>query len=230
MKAIFVTGSDTGVGKTVITGLLAKYILMKNGKVITQKWIETGATNFSKDVQTHLKLMGIAQSSIENNLACLPPYVFKTVCSPHLASKIEKKRISAAKIKENFRKLSAKFDFVIVEGTGGLLVPFSQDKLIADIVKDLNLEVLVVIKNKLGAINHALLTLEALRLRKLKILGLVFNNARNEPKIILKDNPRIIKKLTSQNIFGVLPWLGDYDKLCESFCPIADKIWKKIKQ
>lgn len=229
MKGIFVTGTDTNTGKTVITGLLAKYILERGRSVITQKWVETGSVSgYSFDVERHLQIMKKDKPSMEKYSSYIAPYVFSAPCSPHLASRMENKKINVNKIKRSFKLLSAEFDFVIVEGTGGLLVPFDGKNLIADIVKNLKLAVLVVAKNKLGAINHTLLTLEALNRRNIDVLGVLFNNSFDSPERVIKDNPRIIKKFTKEEIFGVLPWANAHNELYKSFSAIGDKIWKKI--
>lgn len=229
VKAIFVTGTDTNAGKTIVTGLLSRYISEKGYSVVTQKWIEAGSKNrHSRDLKKHLKIMKRNKSSIEKYLFAVTPYIFKTACSPHLASRIENKKISINKIKKSFKLLSGKFDFVVVEGTGGLLVPLNEKDLIVDIVKDLKLKVLVVAKNKLGAINHTLLTIEALKRRKINILGVLFNNSPDSQEMIIKDNPQIIKKFTNTETFGILPWSNNAGKLYKSFSAIGNKIWEKI--
>lgn len=229
MKALFVSGTDTAVGKTVITGCLAKYLSLKGHNVITQKWIQTGCnSNFPSDIKSHLKIMERDINNMKERLSYIAPYVFNTACSPHLASKIENKRIDRNKIIKALKILSQRFDFVIVEGTGGALVPFNKKRLVIDIVKDLDLPVLVVAGNKLGAINHTLLTIEALALRKIKIFGLVFNELKKENKLILKDNPRIIRALTKQRIFGSLSREATYQKVYEKFIPIGERIFKLL--
>lgn len=223
-KAIFVTGTDTGVGKTIVTGLFARYLKEKGHRVITQKWIQTGSAIFSSDIASHLEIMGCDRKYVRNYLPYVSPYTFKTPCSPHLASKIEGKRISAEKIKRSLEVLSKEFEFVIIEGIGGALVPFNKKRLVIDIARELNLPVVVVAGNKLGAINHALLTIEALKRRKMKILGIIFDNVRNENKTILKDNSRILQALSGQKILGVLPWIEEYDSLYKKFIHIGHNV------
>ncbi len=223
MKGIFITGTDTGVGKSVVTGLLAKYLREKGHKVITQKWIQTGSC-IPADINLHLKIMGVSKSVIKNYLNYICPYVFKLPASPHLAAGFEKKRINVFKIKKSFELLSAKFDFVIVEGIGGALVPVNEKRLVIDIANELGLSVLIVAQNKLGVINHALMTIEVLKHRKMKILGVLFNNCKGENKLVLKDNPDIIRKITGQNMLGVLPWDKRFDLLYKKFLPIAEKV------
>ena len=229
MRAVFVTGTDTGVGKSVVCGLLARYARGKGFSVITQKWIQTGSRGFSCDIKLHLKIMRRPISEIKQYLAAASPYNFSAPLSPHKASSLENKAIRPEKIKKSFRLLAKVFDLVIIEGVGGLLVPYNQSGLVIDIARDLDLAVLLVSQNKLGAINHTLLTLQALTTRKLKCLGVVFNNARKEKKIILDDNPRIIRKLSGQKVFGVLPWQENFERLYAAFKPIGKSILSKIE-
>lgn len=212
MRGVFITGTDTGVGKTVVTRCLARHFLEKGYNAITQKWIATGCH----------------KSQIKAYFSYTSPYTFKQGCSPHLAAKLENKKIDAKKIIKSFKSLSSKFDFVLVEGIGGALVPFNKKSLVIDIAKKLDLPALVVVRNKLGAINHAVLTIEALRQRKIKILGIIFNNLNKEDKLILEDNPRIIKILTKENILGVLPRIKEFDKLYKKFIPIGNRLFKAI--
>ena len=223
-RAIFITGTDTGIGKTLISGLFAKYILEKGESVITQKWIQTGSSDMPLDIKTHLKIMGKNKDYIKGHLNDVCPYVFKFSASPHLASKIEGRLISEEKIIKSFKRLSSEFDWVIVEGTGGVLVPFSSKSLIIDLAVKLDLEVLLVAGNKLGSINHTLLSIEALKKRKLNILGIVFNNMPGGNKVILEDNCKIIKELSGEKVFGVLPWGKNYGQLYKNFSQFAGKI------
>ena len=113
------------------------------------------------------------------------------------------------KIKKALKKLARAHDLVIVEGTGGLLVPLDEKHLFVDIIKELDLPIILVSANKLGTINHTLLSLEALKSRKIRVLGVIFNNiSRKENKLILKDNPKIVKKF-----IGKVPiWINGWQK------------------
>jgi len=230
MRAIFIAGTDTGVGKTVICGLLARHLVNKGLRVVTQKWVQTGCSNFSKDVLLQQKIIGKKNNDFKNYSQFTCPYIFKPAVSPHLAARLEKKKINPQEIKKSFQLLSREFDYVIVEGTGGLLVPFNEKQLLVEIVKELGLPILLVVQNKLGAINHTLLAIEALRGRKIKLLGIVFNNLKGEEKKVLKDNPRIIRSISKSRIFGSMPWKKDFNKLFREFTPIGEKIWHVIKK
>jgi len=223
MRGIFVTGTDTAVGKSVVTGLLAKYLREKGCRVVTQKWIQTGS-RVCADINLHLKIMGKNKHEIREHLGDICPYIFLLSASAHLAAKAENKKIRAGKIKKSFKSLCSNFDFVIVEGLGGALVPFNKKRLVIDIAKELDLPVLVVAQNKLGAINQTLMTIEVLSNRKMKILGILFNNRKGEKEQILKDNPDIVRKLTKQKILGILPWDKRPDSLYKKFLPIARRI------
>ena len=231
MKAVFVTGTDTEVGKTVVCGLLGRYLLDKGYKVITQKWIQTGLADYPSDIATHLKIMKKTTDDIKADLAYVEPYNFDFPASPHLAANLEKKEIDAEKIKTSFKTLAEKFDFVIAEGIGGALVPFNEKNLVIDIAKELNLPVIIVAKNKLGAINHTLLTIEALKTRGMKILGIIFNSkCEKEDEIILKDNIRIIEKISGQKTLGNLPWLDYMDLLYEAFKSTGEKFFNQMME
>ena len=227
MKAIFITGTDTGVGKTIVAGLLGRFLLDRGYRAITQKWIQTGPGGFPKDIARHLDLMKKKKRDIKDYLPYVSPYSFKFPASGHLAAKLEQKTIKKDRIKKSFLFLKDRFDSVIVEGIGGALVPFNQKGLVIDIAEELNLPVLLVVANKLGCINHTLLTIEAIKKRGMKIVGIIFNNNKaveRKENIISKDNPRIIKKLTGEKVLGILPYCRNGELLYKSFVPIGDRI------
>lgn len=231
MNAVFITGTDTEVGKTVVCGLLGRYLQDQGQNVITQKWIQTGSADFPEDIDTHLKWMGKNRDDIQTLLPLVVPYVFKLPASAHLAAAAENKQISDEKIKDSFTSLSKEHDFVIVEGIGGALVPYNEKKCVIDIAAELGLPVIIVAKNKLGAINHTLLTIEAIQSRGMKILGIVFNSQEEkEDEKILDDNPRIIGKLTPQTILGRLPWSRDEDLLINEFAAIGENISAELQR
>ncbi len=231
MSGVFVTGTDTEVGKTVVCGLLGRYLNEKGYSVITQKWIQTGSAGFPIDIASHLKLMGRTKKQVQDYLPLITPYNFAFPASAHLAAALEKKIISAAKIKKSFQKLSNEFDFVIVEGIGGALVPYNKKKVVIDIAGELDLPVIIVAKNKLGAINHTLLTIEAVRARGMKITGIIFNGSKNKDnEIILEDNQKIIKALAKTPILGQLTWSKNTPDLQKEFVSIGSRILRQLKR
>lgn len=223
-NALFVTATDTGAGKTMVTGLLGRYIAEKGRTVITQKWVQTGcAGRVPADIKTHLAIMGRTAADIRAYRNHSAPYIFKTACSPHLAAALEKRRININRIKKSFAALVSCFDYVIVEGAGGVLVPFDGKSCLIDIAQELHIPALLVVNNKLGAINHGLLSIEALKARRIKILGLIFNQCVHEKPFIAANNPKIINGFSKIPVLGILPHEKDYDKLYDYFAPIGEK-------
>ena len=208
---IFIAWTDTSVGKTVVTGLLARHLTEKGYRVATQKWVRTGCRGRTDKV------------------SALEPYKFKFPASPHLASRLERRRIDIGKVINSTKAFSRRFDFVIIEGTGGLMVPLNEKTMIIDTVKALKIPVLLVAANKLGAINHALLSVEALRRRNIKIIGTIFNNLfKNENRIILEDNPKIIEKLSGVKTLGILLYAKNPLTLEARFSKIGDRIIARL--
>ncbi|MDP8298377.1 MAG: dethiobiotin synthase, partial [Candidatus Tantalella remota] len=176
-NSIFITGTDTGVGKTVVTGLLGGYLSDKGINVVTQKWVQTGCEAESSDMARHLELMKKDKGDFLGFIRDMVPYNLLFPASPHLAARKEKIDIDPEKIVNSFRRLEAGFNTVLVEGVGGAKVPLNKETLIVDIAQELRLPVLIVAENRLGTINHTLLTIEAIKNRKLPILGIVFNRS-----------------------------------------------------
>ena len=149
--------------------------------------------------------------------------------TPNFELLIEKKHIDAKRIEDSFLRLEREFEFIAVEGSGGLMVPINDDVMIVDIVEKLNLPVLVVAQNRLGAINQTVLTIEALKDRGIRITGIVFNRlSPDENDIILGDNPRIVESLTGCGILGDLPYNKDLKELYQPFMPIGQRILAEI--
>lgn len=221
MSGIFITGTDTGVGKTLVCGCLAGYLREQGRQVITQKWVQTGCSEFPEDLILHRRLGGLEEITELDD--ALNPYRFAFPASPHLAAAREGASIDPEVIANAYRQLGGRFDLVLVEGAGGALVPLTGDMLIIDLVARLGLAALVVVRNGLGCINHALLTIEALRNRHIPLAGLVFN--RPEPdgeEEILRDNPPTIAHLTGATVLGELPYLADVRQAPEAFTPIGE--------
>lgn len=208
---IFVAGSDTGAGKTLFTAMLGKFLLSRGETVVTQKWIQTGSVR-PDDVIFHQKFMGTDKTVPGSCHKYTCPYTFKYPASPHLAAEIDGQTISRKVIISAFRKLAGSYNRVIVEGTGGLLVPYNRKNTIADIVKQLDLTVILVIGNRLGAINHALLSISEMDRMKIRCHGLVFNNMFPESGRILEDNMRIISRFSGKKVLCVIPYRKKTDK------------------
>lgn len=225
MKGVFVTGTGTCVGKTVVCGLLAGFLRAQGMRVTTQKWVETGVTDGPSDIDVHRRLMGDPDSTAEPPLSDRCPYRFSLPASPHLAAAREKRWVDPAVIEAAYRRLAETHDAVLVEGAGGFLVPLSEELLTGDLVARIGLPVLVVVGNRLGCVNDVLLTVEAVRRRGIPLLGLVFNRLPGEgdgtAADVLADNPRIVVEITRAPVLGEVPLLSDPARGAEAFAPMG---------
>ena len=161
-KGYFITGTDTGVGKTVVTACLLA-IYRKHGNTGIMKPIETGvnqkcSSEANSDAKFLLTISGNKDSIEEVSPVCLKP-----TASPLQATRITGQTVDISLILENFRRLQAKHDRMLVEGIGGLLVPLTANYSVSDLIKDMNLPLIIVSRFSLGTINHTLLTVKPAR-------------------------------------------------------------------
>ena len=200
MSVIFITGIDTGTGKTAATGLLARYLFKKNKSVITQKLVQTGCENQSEDIASHRKIMGIDLiEEDKNRLTC--PYIFKYPASPQLSAQLEHKEIDTEAIARATDELSGKYETVLIEGVGGIYVPLTEDISVIDYIELHNYPVILVTSAKLGSVNHTLLTLEAMQNRDLNVIGILYNMFPAQEKEIVQNTREMIEKYISQYWF-----------------------------
>ncbi len=170
----FVSGTDTDVGKTVATGWLAAQWIRNGHKTITQKFIQTGSQGGSPDIHQHRKIM--QKQFLEDEEGLTAPEVFSYPSSPHMASRIDGRKINFEKILNATEILSARYERLLVEGAGGLMVPLTTTLLTIDFVAQQNWPVIFVTSGKLGSINHTLLSLEALKTRGMILSHVIFND------------------------------------------------------
>ena len=236
MKSVFIGGTDTGVGKTLVCAYLADYFKNSGYNAIIQKWVQTGASDLKPDIELATQLLNIPKDKLDEILRFIMPYSFSYPASPHLAAMLENQKVDHERIIHYLYHLEKHYDSVTIEGSGGLMVPLSQDYLYIDLIKKLTLPVLLVIGNKLGAINHSLLSIDALKRRKIQILGLIFNNLiKDQEKRILEDNVDIISQLSGVRVLGTIPYIDSdiySDKsrndMRRLFNPIGDRILNLI--
>ncbi len=229
-RSIFITGTDTGVGKTIVCRHLAAYLQSRGLNVITQKWVQTGSNENDDIREHHLALpVSVAQIPHLEELRC--PYSFPYAASPHLAAKIQGMEIKAEKIEKALIALEKTFDVVLVEGSGGALVPLNEKMLMADMAARLGMPVLIVVANKLGAINHTLLTLEALAARGIRVTGLIFNRVgKSGDETILNDNIRIISQFAHVPVLGEIPFVTSFKETTSAFEPVGAAFYQLWKQ
>ncbi len=192
MPVIFITGTDTGIGKSCATGLIARSLVERKKRVITQKLVETGSDGSSKDIELHRKIMGTGLLEVDRKgLTC--PEIFSFPASPHLSALLEKRSLKKEELIKSTKELSSRYEYVIVEGAGGLLVPLAGTYTLLDYIHENSYPVILVTSSKLGSINHTLLTLEALRSREISLLGLIYNTFPPERPEIEKDSREVFR-------------------------------------
>lgn len=203
-RGIFVTGTDTGVGKTIAAAALAR-LLRERGvnvgvmKPVTSGCIETDAGIGSEDAELLAWAAGVPLD------ADTAPYCLRTPIAPSVAAAREGARIDFARIREGYERLAARHDFVIVEGAGGLMVPLTGGMLIADLVAALKLPLLVVARPGLGTINHTILTCFAARQLGLDVRGVIVNSYPESPDMAEEYAPHLIDSLSGAPLLGVFP-------------------------
>lgn len=170
----FVSGIDTNVGKSYATGILARELAAAGRSVITQKLVQTGCTDSSEDIELHRRIMGIAPTREDLDMTTAPE-IFTYPCSPHLATAIDGREIDFGRIDAATATLKGRYDIVLLEGAGGLMVPLTDDMLTIDFVERHRYPVLLVTSGRLGSINHTLLSLEALERRGIEVTALLYN-------------------------------------------------------
>lgn len=195
----FISGIDTDCGKTIVTGLIAKYLHAKNINVISQKFVQTGCVGIAEDILTHREIMGV--DILDDDVSLLTcPYVFTHPASPHLAAEMDGvKNINVDIIDNATSDLKKKYDCVLLEGAGGLLVPINRDFTTADFLQEKQYPLILVCSSKLGSINHTLMSLEICKQRALNLVALVYNHFPADDEFILKDSSRVFKEYLNTN-------------------------------
>lgn len=194
----FVSGIHTDAGKSYCTGWYARQ-LMDNGKsVITQKFIQTGNTGMSEDIEVHRRLMGIGYlpEDLDHTTA---PLIFTHPCSPQLAARIDNREIDLCVIDEASDRLEKKYDVVLVEGAGGLMVPITDEFLTIDYVASRRLPLIMVVNSSLGSINHAILSFEAIASRGIAMPIVLYNRYFDNDPLIAEDTYGFISRYLSRN-------------------------------
>jgi len=215
-KGIFITGTDTDVGKTFISAGLFNYFCLKGYDAGIMKPVQSGCPELegkliAPDIEFSLELAGKRFS--EEKRLLMAPYKYKLACSPHLAAEIEKTgHPDSDYILNCFDKLASSYSPIIVEGAGGILVPINKNEKMLDLMKKLDIPVILVARTALGTINHTLLSLKALSDAGLTTLGIIFNNtfpAAEQDDYIIKENIKFIEREANIKVLGVVDYLPD---------------------
>ena len=210
----FITGTDTGVGKTHVTAALLAELRRRGLPAAGFKPIACGAGGRA-DAQTYRKLMGN-----EVPLEVINPVYLRHPLAPSIGAKLEGKRLDLRPIFANYELLAADFAPILVEGAGGLLVPVKQNYFVADLARQLDLPVIIVARLGLGTLNHTLLTVRQAQAHGLQIAGVILNDTTGLRGLAERTNITAIPELTGVPLLGVVP----HGRLC-GIRKICDRLW-----
>lgn len=173
-RTLFITGIDTDAGKSYATGWLARQLAAAGQSVVTQKFIQTGCREYSEDIELHRHIMGmdLLPEDMDHTTA---PIVLTYPASAQLAAKIDNRQIDLDVIDRATSALAGRYDNVLIEGAGGLMVPITDSFFAIDYVATRNLPVALVTNSRLGSINHTVLSLEAIKSRGIKLEMILYN-------------------------------------------------------
>ncbi|MFZ3019099.1 MAG: dethiobiotin synthase [Gallionella sp.] len=196
----FVTGTDTGVGKTLVSCALLHAFAARGRSVVGMKPVAAGCDDDMHEDVRQLR----AASNMLAGLGQINPYSFVRPVAPHLAARFAGIRISLDRILEAYSELNAQADVVIVEGAGGFRVPLNDEQDSADMVQQMNIPVVLVVGMRLGCLNHALLTAEAIAVRGLTLAGWVANVVDAE-MAMLDENVAALEQRIAAPLLGIVP-------------------------
>jgi dethiobiotin synthetase len=200
-KGLFITGTDTGVGKTIVAAGLVASLRDSGMDIGVMKPIETGFSPRSSDAVFLKEIAGV-----EDSLDSICPYRFKHPLSPFTAAKIERVSIRFDRIVRTYARLLQDHQALLVEGAGGVLVPITRGMMMVDLALRLNLPLLVISRTGLGTINHTLLSVEVARRRGVEVAGVIFNHLSPRRGLAERTNPSVIRRFLNVPILGEIPY------------------------
>ena len=203
----FITGTDTGVGKTLISCALLRGFTAQGKRVVGMKPVAAGCDD--RDQNEDVRQLRAASNILASG-GQINPYCFAQAVAPHLAARFVGVRINFARILESFSELNAQADGVIVEGAGGFRVPLNEEQDSADLAVQLGLPIILVVGMRLGCLNHALLTVEAIAARGLTLAGWVAN-VPEEGMVMLDENIAALRQRIHAPLLGIVPHLEQPD-------------------
>jgi dethiobiotin synthetase len=202
---LFITGTDTGVGKTHCAVSLVRELVRRGIDVGVMKPAETGCRKRGNTLAPADALRLVKAAGGKDLLSDVNPYRFLRPLAPSLAADLDRTKIRKSRILKSFSKLAQAHELMIVEGAGGILVPLAGRYTFLDLAVDLGLPVLVVARPGLGTINHTLLTVQALQQRDLQIAGIVINHARDvRAGLAERTGPSEIERISGVSILGTV--------------------------
>ncbi len=214
-KGLFISGTDTGIGKTIVVGSLARALNERGVHAGVMKPVASGSRTIdgkqtSEDADFLKRVSGV-----DDELDMINPYALTAPLAPSAAARMEKVVIDFEKIKRCYEKLSKEYELMLVEGVGGLLVPLNEKEMVADLIKFLNIPVLIVVGSKVGAINHTLLTITCVKTLGIEVAGIILNHAEPVSEDVIRSNREELINFTNIPILGEIPYGGTLKSGCK---------------
>jgi len=206
MSAFFITGTDTEIGKTFVSSLLISFFAQEGFQVAGMKPVASGAKIVDGVLKNEDALSLTEASNITTEYSDVNPYIFAEAISPHIAAENAGVEIDFEKIKNNFERLKNKSDIVVVEGVGGWYAPLSLDTTVADLARALQLPVILVVGLRLGCLNHAMLSAEAIRQSGLPVAGWIANHVKKDFSYVEKNISTLKDALHDFPFLGSAPF------------------------
>lgn len=206
-NGIFVTGTDTGVGKTLVAGGIAAALREKGVNVGVMKPVETGCVRKDGHLIPEDALFLKEMAGCRDEMELINPYAFEEALTPALAAERAGVEIDLKRIKSALTALLERHEVVLIEGAGGLLVPLWKDKLMADLAKEPGLPLLIVARASLGTINHTLLSLYYARREDIPVLGLVINSTLPAMGLAESLNNEALQRWGRVPLLGTIPYI-----------------------
>ncbi|MCL5982174.1 MAG: dethiobiotin synthase [Firmicutes bacterium] len=227
-KMIFITGTDTNVGKTIVTGGLLLAFRSRGYRTLAMKPFQTGT--YLQDGR-RISPDGLFYGTQEEPPEIVNPVAMEPPAAPWAATLLTGEEVVTSRAFQAIAEARPRYDLLLLEGAGGLCVPLKQDFLVADLIRELGCPILIVARGSLGTINHTLLTVHYARAQGIPILGVIINGLTQGEDPVADLNPRIIKELSGVPLFGVIPYssgismeelkTGDLAELMERFVDLA---------
>jgi len=229
MKVIFVTGTDTGIGKTVISSAISAFFsLRKQMNVGVMKPFECGLSKTDKDLLPWDAICLREASGSNDDLNTISPYTLEAPVAPEVAAMLEHVNIDINMVDKIYHSLAKSHDLLVIEGAGGVLVPIKENFFFADLIQKWNAPTLIVSRLGLGTINHTLLTNHLLKERGIKVIGVILNNTDGLGDLPAQTNPDILRKYLDVPVLGIFPHVKDLLKGSVDRERMADILAKNI--
>ncbi len=201
----FISGIDTDAGKSIATGWLAQRLQSQGIRVITQKLVQTGNISTSEDIARHRAMMG-GITLPEDKEGLTATEIFSYPCSPHLAAKIDGRAIDLDRITAATQRLNARYDEVLLEGAGGLMVPLTDELLTIDYLQQCGYPLIFVTGGILGSISHTLLAFEVLASRKINVEHILYNRFPGRNDLTIDNASHDYLKAAAAKMFPSAQW------------------------